>query len=304
MTTYKMPKQPIDDKRSSSWSIAFLSSVSGGYRKVGGALAVFDLVNMETFRAHRMTWSGIGKAGGKLPIGGSTRDTGYRDFKTSRPVNFSDFDGKTAEVDFSDRLVHSKRSITFYDGLKELAEVSISGWGPSVPGGIEGKGTLDIYFSDGRPVGTPRFIPKIKYPDYVLPPDYEVVVSDDAVAITLPDKVLFDFDRDWLHYQASYALNDVLKFINSKPGFSKIQIEGHTDSKERVPGYNMDLSRRRAQTVLDYFKKYGSWLDSKYTYEARWYGASRPAAPNSLPNGADNPKGREKNRRVEIILTK
>ena len=33
---------------------------------------------------------------------------------------------------------------------------------------------------------------------------------------------------------------------------------------------------------------------------AKGYGAERPVAPNSHPDGTDNPEGREKNRRTEF----
>jgi flagellar motor protein MotB len=36
-------------------------------------------------------------------------------------------------------------------------------------------------------------------------------------------------------------------------------------------------------------------------FTARGFAATRPAAPNTLPGGADNPDGRQKNRRVEIV---
>jgi outer membrane protein OmpA-like peptidoglycan-associated protein len=34
------------------------------------------------------------------------------------------------------------------------------------------------------------------------------------------------------------------------------------------------------------------------------YGASRPVAPNSNPDGSDDPAGRQRNRRVELVLLK
>jgi len=34
------------------------------------------------------------------------------------------------------------------------------------------------------------------------------------------------------------------------------------------------------------------------------YGEVKPIAPNVNPNGSDNPEGRRKNRRVEILVKK
>ena len=36
----------------------------------------------------------------------------------------------------------------------------------------------------------------------------------------------------------------------------------------------------------------------------RGWGAQKPVAPNALPDGRDNPDGRQKNRRVEIVVKK
>jgi len=36
--------------------------------------------------------------------------------------------------------------------------------------------------------------------------------------------------------------------------------------------------------------------------EGQGFGKTRPAAPNTDPDGADNPAGRQKNRRVEVVI--
>jgi outer membrane protein OmpA-like peptidoglycan-associated protein len=38
--------------------------------------------------------------------------------------------------------------------------------------------------------------------------------------------------------------------------------------------------------------------------ETRGWGAKRPVAPNAKPDGSDDPEGRQKNRRVEIVIAK
>jgi outer membrane protein OmpA-like peptidoglycan-associated protein len=35
---------------------------------------------------------------------------------------------------------------------------------------------------------------------------------------------------------------------------------------------------------------------------AQGFGATHPVAPNAKPDGSDDPEGRQKNRRVEIVL--
>ena len=39
-------------------------------------------------------------------------------------------------------------------------------------------------------------------------------------------------------------------------------------------------------------------------FDVRGFGASKPVAPNAKPDGSDDPDGRQKNRRVEIVVGK
>jgi photosystem I P700 chlorophyll a apoprotein A2 len=36
----------------------------------------------------------------------------------------------------------------------------------------------------------------------------------------------------------------------------------------------------------------------------KWLGEADPVAPNTKPDGSDNPEGRKQNRRVQIVVTK
>ncbi len=307
MTYYKMPKQPQDDVKSDIWSIAFLSSVGGGAKSIGGAIALFDLFNRKTNRAHRMAIKAAGKTSG-LPVGVSFRDSGYKKFKLEKAASFSDFHNRSAKLELKDRLGKSWRTVTIYqpDGMTELVSVEVNNWNLTGWHGFEGHGTTEVLYSDGRAVGNPDREIIIRFPKEELPEKYQVRVTDYGAVIVLPGDVLFDFDRDWLHYEAAQNVSDVIKFINSLPEkFKRIEVEGHTDSREKVPGYNMNLSKRRAQTVLDYFKKYSWAFDADYEFEpARGMGATQPVEPNEKPDGSDNPEGRARNRRVEIYLHK
>lgn len=59
----------------------------------------------------------------------------------------------------------------------------------------------------------------------------------------------------------------------------------------------MKLSQARAQSVVDYMISKGISSDRMV---AKGYGESKPIAPNTLPNGKDNPEGRQLNRRTEF----
>lgn len=77
-----------------------------------------------------------------------------------------------------------------------------------------------------------------------------------------------------------------------------LTIVGHTDSIGS-DAYNLSLGLRRAQNARKYF------IDSlgvKAEIKVESMGKKRPVAPNSKPDGSDNPEGRQKNRRVNFIL--
>ncbi|HLK24527.1 MAG TPA: OmpA family protein, partial [Caulobacteraceae bacterium] len=77
------------------------------------------------------------------------------------------------------------------------------------------------------------------------------------------------------------------------------RVEGHTDAIGS-DAYNMTLSEARARTVRD-------WLSARGAIPAatpiKGYGKRDPIAPNTRPDGSDDPEGRQKNRRVDILFS-
>lgn len=128
--------------------------------------------------------------------------------------------------------------------------------------------------------------------------DLGAKVTGQEVSIDLPADVLFDFDKADLRPDADASLTMVAEIARAYTG--PIRIEGHSDSKGDE-AYNQALSERRGASV----KK---WLVAKGITAARiatrGWGESKPAAPNTMPDGRDNPEGRQKNRRVEIVIRK
>ena len=72
-------------------------------------------------------------------------------------------------------------------------------------------------------------------------------------------------------------------------------LEGHTDSKGD-DAYNQRLSERRAESVRRWLAEKERVDGAKLT--ARGFGESRPVASN------DTDAGRQKNRRVEVVIRK
>jgi outer membrane protein OmpA-like peptidoglycan-associated protein len=113
--------------------------------------------------------------------------------------------------------------------------------------------------------------------------------------IRLPSDVLFAFGSAELTPAARVAIEAVDDDIGSG-GTGTVTIEGHTDAIGSDPD-NQDLSERRAAAVRGALEPV---LGSSYQYESVGFGETKPVAPNTKPDGSDDPDGRALNRRVEI----
>ncbi|MGF1446279.1 MAG: OmpA family protein [Pikeienuella sp.] len=110
--------------------------------------------------------------------------------------------------------------------------------------------------------------------------------------------VLFDFDRADIRTDAIPTLVAIAERIRAiKP--IAVEITGHTDSRGS-DAYNQGLSERRAAAVAGYLA--GPLAISGTQLMIRGFGERMPRRPNTLPDGRDDPIGRQANRRVEIFL--
>ena len=123
--------------------------------------------------------------------------------------------------------------------------------------------------------------------------------TDELSVYTLEETVLFEFGSASLTSAASDTLEIVAAAITADgPAAPSITVIGHTDSIGSAES-NLELSKRRAEAV-------GSHLTARLpeaTVSTSGLGEASPKAPNSNPDGTDNPEGRRQNRRVEIIVT-
>lgn len=113
--------------------------------------------------------------------------------------------------------------------------------------------------------------------------------------ITLGDRVLFDFDKSDIRADAAPILDTLAAALQKVPD-ARIEIGGHTDAKGS-DDYNQALSERRAASVASALRQRGAAANAT----SKGYGESHPVAPNQI-QGADNPGGRQLNRRVEILV--
>ena len=126
----------------------------------------------------------------------------------------------------------------------------------------------------------------------------DVRETNRGVVVNLPD-VLFEFNRYNLTGDARAKVRDIADIL-SRPRASgrQVSIEGHTDSVGS-DDYNQRLSQQRAEAVSSALDRDG--VDSGRMH-SKGFGKKYPIAPNKNSDGSDNPSGRAKNRRVEVII--
>ncbi|MFY9529108.1 MAG: OmpA family protein [Candidatus Acidiferrales bacterium] len=128
----------------------------------------------------------------------------------------------------------------------------------------------------------------------------EVKESATEVRIDLAADVLFDFDNADILPKAQFTLKQAADIVREKAK-GTVRLEGHTDAIGS-DAHNQKLSEQRAEAVKSWFiEKEGL---RNVSFATKGYGASRPVAPNKKPDGSDDPDGRQKNRRVEIVISK
>ena len=103
--------------------------------------------------------------------------------------------------------------------------------------------------------------------------------------------VLFDTGSATLKAGAREKLAKISGILLAHPGLT-MQIEGHTDSVGS-DDFNQQLSERRADGVRDFLAEQGVAVS---TITARGFGKAQPVASN------DTPEGRQRNRRVELVV--
>jgi outer membrane protein OmpA-like peptidoglycan-associated protein len=127
----------------------------------------------------------------------------------------------------------------------------------------------------------------------------EVKETATEVRVDLAADVLFDFDKADLLPKAEQTLQQAADFVKERNKGAVVRIEGHTDAKGS-DAYNQKLSLRRAESVKRWLIAHG--LDVRFSTAG--FGAKQPVAPNQKPDGSDDPEGRQKNRRVAIVIRK
>lgn len=117
-------------------------------------------------------------------------------------------------------------------------------------------------------------------------------VSGDQIRIL--EQVQFATNSAKILPESDGVLNAVLKILQDLPQITLVSVEGHTDNRGGK-GYNKDLSKRRAASVVKWLTDKG--IDKKRLTSAG-FGQERPIDTN------DTDAGRQNNRRVEFHIKK
>ena len=165
---------------------------------------------------------------------------------------------------------------------------------PNEPGPAENEGCPeDDSDGDGIPDRIdlcPTKRGKKKYDGCPKKSDIKIKVKKKA--IELREKIHFETNRAKIKPASFNILDQVAATLKQYPEIKKMEIQGHTDSRG-TNAYNLRLSQRRAQAVVDYLVR--KQIEAQ-RLEARGYGEERPLAPNNTDSG------RAMNRRVEMII--
>ena len=128
--------------------------------------------------------------------------------------------------------------------------------------------------------------------------DTLMILDRKAKNVTIRLKnIYFEYDKADINKDAAKELDGLAQLLEDNPEI-KIEMGSHTDSVASE-AYNLDLSQRRAESTVNYLIRKG--IDPK-RLEAKGYGESKPIARNTNPDGTDNPRGRDRNRRTEFRI--
>ncbi|RMH45000.1 MAG: OmpA family protein [Deltaproteobacteria bacterium] len=119
-----------------------------------------------------------------------------------------------------------------------------------------------------------------------------VIVTDTNIEIL--DKIYFEYNKAVIKPKSYPILDAIIATLQGNPDILLVEIQGHTDERGS-DAYNLDLSQRRAQAVMDYLVKGG--VDPS-RLRAQGYGERQPVDPRH------NEQAWAKNRRVEFLILK
>lgn len=111
------------------------------------------------------------------------------------------------------------------------------------------------------------------------------------------ENIYYDFNQSYLQPASFPSLDRLVAMLQKYPAIV-IELGAHTDSKGSNE-LNEKLSEARAKSCVDYLVGKGI---ASTRLQWKGYAAKQPIAPNTNPDGSDNPEGRARNRRTEFRI--
>lgn len=122
-------------------------------------------------------------------------------------------------------------------------------------------------------------------------------VQERGIKISIDSSLLFEPGSAALKAEALKALDIVAERLKALAADHLVQVEGHTDNMPIVTAIypsNWELSAARSSSVVRYLIQQHQYVPDRLSVVG--FGDSRPAESNATP------EGRQKNRRIDIIL--
>lgn len=124
------------------------------------------------------------------------------------------------------------------------------------------------------------------------PPPPPIKAAEQKIIERAFKSLEFQTGKDIIVAKSLPSLNELAKLLKAHDKDWQLKLSGHTDNQGNADK-NMELSEKRANAVKRYLVKKGATATNIIT---EWFGQTQPIDTN------DTPKGRQKNRRVEMKI--
>ncbi len=120
----------------------------------------------------------------------------------------------------------------------------------------------------------------------------DVKQTDEGILVSISSDLLFPTNSSYLSENAKQELSKLVKVLKGQN--AKVRVDGHTDATGTAE-YNQWLSDKRAASVKKFLVDAGI-AESRLSIKG--LGQTKPIADNKTP------EGRQRNRRVEVVILK
>lgn len=154
------------------------------------------------------------------------------------------------------------------------------------------------YFSDSRRCTIPKLVTSMMFnTDTGYDMDFQLTEIQQKKEVVIRN-IFYDFNKATLRPESRNELRNLVSMLQETPNVI-IQINSHTDTRGRAD-YNLRLSQRRAQSVVDYLTQHGISSDRLF---AKGYGETQPVVVNATTDD-EHQLNRRTSFRVLAVLEK